>query len=110
MDIRSSNSLRRKNSKTRSSWIQSFRKLKNVITALQSNIHYNTVITIHVNPSIMDTSVSEANKMEKKLTFIKQEVSNQIHNQRTRASSKYYNTGSLAQPSTITKYQNYCMI
>jgi hypothetical protein len=69
MDIRSSNSLRRKNSKTRSSWIQSFRKLKSINNNTAIKHTYNTVITIHVNPSIMDTSVSEANKMEKEVDF-----------------------------------------
>jgi hypothetical protein len=65
MDSRSSSNLRRKTSNTRSSWIQSFRKLKKVKTRLQSNIHHNTTITTHVNSSIMDTSVSKENKMKK---------------------------------------------
>jgi hypothetical protein len=42
----------------------------------------------------MDTSVSEENKMKRKLTFIKQEVSNQNYITREpEASSKVYNTG-----------------
>jgi hypothetical protein len=65
MDIRSSSSLRRKNSKHKIFLNSNFKKLKEIITTLQSNIHHNTVTTIHVNQSIMNSSVSEANKMEK---------------------------------------------
>jgi hypothetical protein len=69
MDIRSSSSLRRNNSENKILLDSKFQKrLENVTTKLQSNLHYNTAITIHVNLSIMDTPTLEVNKMEKKLT------------------------------------------
>jgi len=69
MDIRSSNSLRRNNSENKILLDSKFHKrLEKVTTKLQSNIHYNTAITIHVNLSIMDTPGLEVNKTENKLT------------------------------------------
>jgi hypothetical protein len=70
MDIWSSSSLRRKNLRKQDLLgFKAFKKLKNTMTTLQSNIHYNTVTIIHVNPSIMNISVLEENKMEEgKLT------------------------------------------
>ena len=69
MDIRSSSGLRRNNSENKILLDSKFQKrLENVTTKLQSNLHYNTTITIHVNLSIMDTPALEENKMEKKLT------------------------------------------
>jgi hypothetical protein len=46
--------LRRKNSENKILLNSKFQETENTITALQSNIHYNTVTTIHVNPSIMN--------------------------------------------------------
>ena len=63
MDIRSSNSLRRNNSENKILLDSKFQKrLENVTTELQSNLHYNMAITIHVNLSIMDTPALEVKK------------------------------------------------
>jgi hypothetical protein len=78
LDIRSSNNLRRKNSENKILLDLKFQELKSVKTRIQSNIHHNTIKTIYVNPSIMETSASETNKMKMKMTFIKQEVSKKI--------------------------------
>jgi hypothetical protein len=40
---------------------------ENIMTTLQSNIHYNTVTIIHVNPSIMNIQYQKHNKMSKKV-------------------------------------------
>ena len=69
MDIRSSKSLRRNNLENKILLDSKFQKrLENVTTELQSNLHYNTTITIHVNLSIMETPALEVNKKKKKLT------------------------------------------
>ena len=69
MEIRSSSSLRRNNSENKILLDSKFQKrLKNVTTELQSDLQYNTTITVHVNLSIMDTPTLEVNKMEKRLT------------------------------------------
>jgi hypothetical protein len=69
MDIRSSSSLRRNNSENKILLDSKFRKrLENVTTERQSNLHYNMTITVDVNLSIMDTPSLEVNKTEKKLT------------------------------------------
>jgi hypothetical protein len=69
MDIWSSSSLRRNNSENKILLDSNFQKrLENITIVMQSNLHYNTSITIHVNISIMDTPTLEVNKMEKKLT------------------------------------------
>ena len=75
MDIRSFNTLRRKIFEYKILLDPKLQDTENAITVLQSNIHFNTFKIIHVNPSIMDTSILEENKMEKKLIVIKQEVS-----------------------------------
>jgi hypothetical protein len=64
MDIRSSSSLRRKNSESKILLESEFQETEKAITVLQSNIHYNTVTTIHVNPSIMNFQYQMHNKME----------------------------------------------
>jgi hypothetical protein len=64
MDIRSSNNLRRKNSENKILLDSELQETENAITTLQSNIHYNTVTTIHVNPSIMNIQYQTHNKME----------------------------------------------
>ena len=47
------------------------------MTALQSNIHHNTVTTIHVNQSIMKSfSIIGKQDGERKMIVIKQEVPN----------------------------------
>jgi hypothetical protein len=74
----SSNIPRRKKSENKILLDSKFQELKSITVGLQSNINHNTIRKIHVNPSIMDTSSSEANKMKKKMTFIKQEVSKKI--------------------------------
>jgi hypothetical protein len=78
MDIRSSSSLRRKNFKNKILLDPKLQETKNAITTLQSNLHCNTVTTIHVNPSIMNIQYQMQKEWKKKLTFIKQEVSNLI--------------------------------
>jgi hypothetical protein len=45
MDIRSSSSLRRKNSEGKILLVQSFRGLNEIITELKSNIHHNSMTT-----------------------------------------------------------------
>jgi hypothetical protein len=64
MDIRSSSSLRRKNSENKIFLDSELQETENAITTLQSNIHYNTVTTIHVNPSIMNIQYQTHIKME----------------------------------------------
>jgi hypothetical protein len=64
MDIRSSSSLRRKNSENKIFLDSELQETENAITTLQSNIHYNTVTTIHVNPSIMNIQYQMHIKME----------------------------------------------
>jgi hypothetical protein len=66
MNIRSSSSLRRKNSENKIFLNLELRETENTIIALQSNIHYNTVTIIHVNPSIMNIQYQMDNKMEEK--------------------------------------------
>jgi hypothetical protein len=64
MDIRSSSSLRRKNSENKIFLDSELQETENTITTLQSNIHYNTITIIHVNPSIMNIQYQTHNKME----------------------------------------------
>jgi hypothetical protein len=79
MDIRSSNILRSNNSENKILLDSKFQKrMENITTELQSNLHYNKAIKIHLNISIMDTPALEVNKMEKKINYIKPEVSNPI--------------------------------
>jgi hypothetical protein len=64
MNFRSSNSLRRKKSENKILLDSELQETENIMTTLQSNIHYNTVTIIHVNPSIMNIQYQTHNKME----------------------------------------------
>ena len=58
-----------------------------------------------LDPPISSVLTQMLHIYERKLTFIKQEVSNTYHNQRTKSFAKTLQIGSLAQPSTLTKYK-----
>jgi hypothetical protein len=49
MDIRSSSSLRRKNSEDKILLVQSFKELNEFITELKSNIHHNSITTTRLD-------------------------------------------------------------
>lgn len=58
-----------------------------------------------LHPPCLSVLMQQLHKYERKMTFIKQEVSNTYHNQRTRGFAKTLQIESLAQPSTLTKYK-----
>jgi hypothetical protein len=49
MDIRSSSSLKRKNSEDKILLVQSFKELNEIITELKSNIHHNSITTTRLD-------------------------------------------------------------
>jgi hypothetical protein len=76
MDILSSSSLRRKIFKYKILLDPKLQEAENTITILQSNIHHNMVTTTRLDHPCPSLSVLEAKEMKRKLTVIKQEVSN----------------------------------
>jgi len=93
MKIRSSSSLRRKNSENKIFLDSELQETKNTMTKLQSNIHYNTVTIIHVNPSIINIHHQMHNNMEGEIQLrLNRKNQIQIHNYKPEALLEIYNT------------------
>jgi hypothetical protein len=67
MDIRSSSSLRRKNSEDKILLVQSFRALNEIIIELKSNIHHNSITTSRLDHPCLSHLVLEGKDNNKGL-------------------------------------------